>query len=76
MDKIRNILFNGNTGETGEAGDVGDSNMGLEGFNDDDVEEIPRGSPITHPDPYPDTTYNSRLKRTPMPSQKVLLNDK
>ena len=68
MDKIRNILFNGNIGEIGEVGDMGDSNVGLEGFNDDDVKEISRGSSITHLDLYLDAIYNFQLKRTLMPS--------
>ena len=41
-----------------------DSNIGLEGFNDDDVKEIPRNSPITHLDLYLNIIYNSQLKRT------------
>ncbi|KAF6221946.1 hypothetical protein HO133_001914 [Letharia lupina] len=72
MDKIRNILFSGDTGDTG---DVGDNNVGAEGFDEEDVEEIPRNSPDPHPDPCTDATYTSRPK-TPIPSQKVLLNDK
>ena len=36
MDKIRNILFSGDTGDTG---DVGDNDVGAEGFDEEDVEE-------------------------------------
>lgn len=72
MDKIRNIIFSGDTGDTG---DVGVNDVGAEGFDEGDVEEIPRNGPDAHPDPCTDATYTSRPK-TPIPSQEVLLNDK
>ena len=66
MNKIRNILFNKNIRETKEVEDIGDSNIGLEGFNDNNIKEISRDSPITHLDLYSNIIYNFRLKRNPI----------
>ena len=73
---INNILSTHQHQNTGDTGDVGvvdeDSGQILE----EDPDEVPPDSPELHPDPSTDATYTSRPKRVPVPSQKVLLNEK
>ena len=58
------------------SGDVGEEDMGAGAVDENDVERIPSDSPEAHPDPCPDATYTLRPKRIPVPSQKVVLNEK